>query len=116
LGHEVHFAQLVETDRPMTKLDAKGDGRLIPSGWLLRATGLDELPQLINVLRGEMSLVGPRPCTAKELPAFAGERMERFNANPGLTGYWQTHGKNNTTFSQTPLALVAQVRESQAVQ
>jgi lipopolysaccharide/colanic/teichoic acid biosynthesis glycosyltransferase len=56
--HRRHLEQILGSSQPMTKMDMKGDDRLIPLGWLLRATGLDELPQVINVLRGEMSLVG----------------------------------------------------------
>ena len=99
-SHEDHFARLVESDRPMTKLDVAGDRRLIFSGRLLRATGLDELPQLLNVLRGDMSLVGPRPCTEPELSSYRMEQLERFDACPGLTGHWQVNGKNNTTFNR----------------
>ena len=99
-SHEDHFARLVESDQPMTKLDAAGDRRLIFSGRLLRATGLDELPQLLNVLRGDMSLVGPRPCTEPELSSYRMEQLERFDACPGLTGHWQVNGKNNTTFNR----------------
>ena len=99
-SHENHFDHLVDADLPMTKLDAAGDTRLINGGWLLRATGLDELPQLFNVLLGEMSLVGPRPCTPHELHKYQQWQTERFQAAPGLTGYWQVNGKNNTTFSK----------------
>lgn len=99
-SHEDHFARLVESNQPMTKLDAAGDRRLIFSGRLLRATGLDELPQLLNVLRGDMSLVGPRPCTEPELSSYQMEQLERFDAWPGLTGHWQVNGKNNTTFNR----------------
>ena len=60
-SHESHFAHVIESDAPMTKLDAAGDSRLIPLGAFLRAAGLDELPQIFNVIRGEMSLVGPAP-------------------------------------------------------
>ena len=82
----------------MMKMDRKGDPRIIPFGVLLRASGLDELPQLINVLRGEMSLVGPRPCVPYEYEKYLPWQKERFNSLPGLTGLWQVSGKNKTTF------------------
>jgi lipopolysaccharide/colanic/teichoic acid biosynthesis glycosyltransferase len=84
----------------MTKLDAAGDPRIIPGGRILRAIGLDELPQLFNVFRGEMSLVGPRPCTPHEFQCYKPWQKERVNAAPGLTGYWQVNGKNKTTFTE----------------
>jgi lipopolysaccharide/colanic/teichoic acid biosynthesis glycosyltransferase len=98
--HESYFERLMKTDSPMTKLDANGDPRLIGCGRLLRAAGLDELPQLFNVLRGEMSLVGPRPCTVHEFDRYLPWQRERVNAPPGMTGYWQVNGKNKTTFSE----------------
>ena len=98
--HEDYMEHLMQTDRPMTKLDAAGDNRLIPFGRIFRATGLDELPQLFNVIRGEMSLVGPRPCTSKEAEHYTTHQQQRFNAAPGLTGYWQVNGKNKTTFKE----------------
>ena len=73
---------------------------LIPFGRLLRAAGLDELPQLINVLRGEMSLVGPRPCLPGEYDRYLPWQRERFRTLPGLTGLWQVSGKNRTTFNE----------------
>lgn len=99
-SHESHFERLVQTNSPMTKLDVAGDSRLIPWGRLLRATCLDELPQIFNVLRGEMSIVGPRPCTPKEFRLYESWQQERVDAPPGLTGYWQVHGKNRTTFNE----------------
>ncbi len=99
-SHEQYFRDLMKADCPMTKLDAVGDSRLIPGGRLLRATGLDELPQLFNVLCGEMSLVGPRPCTPTEFESYEPKQKERFGCPPGLTGFWQVNGKNKTTFSE----------------
>ena len=98
--HRDHFRQLMAAEVPMTKLDAQSDPRLIPLGALLRTTGLDELPQLINVLRGEMSLVGPRPCIPYEYELYQPWQRRRFDAVPGLTGLWQVSGKNRTTFNE----------------
>src|SRR6476646_9789535 len=98
--HEAYLEHLIVSDRPMIKLDATGDPRLILGGKFLRATGLDELPQIFNVLKGEMSLVGPRPCTVGEFECYAPEQRARVNAFPGLTGLWQVNGKNRTTFRE----------------
>jgi lipopolysaccharide/colanic/teichoic acid biosynthesis glycosyltransferase len=99
-SHRGHTAQLIKSEAPMTKLDAKQDPRIIPFGTILRATGLDELPQLLNVLRGEMSIVGPRPCVQYEYEMYEAWQKRRFDAVPGLTGLWQVSGKNRTTFNQ----------------
>jgi len=98
--HQRHLKTLLQTNAPMVKIESLGDPRLIRFGALLRATGLDELPQLINVLRGEMSLVGPRPCTPYELENYLPWQYARFDALPGLTGLWQVSGKNRTTFTE----------------
>lgn len=97
--HADHLERLIDSNAPLTKLDRVGDPRLIPGGAMLRAMGLDELPQLINVFRGEMSLVGPRPCTPYEYKYFLPWQRQRFETLPGLTGLWQVSGKNKTTFS-----------------
>ena len=97
--HAEYFAYLMQADCPMTKLDAD-DSRLIACGRFLRATGLDELPQIFNVLRGEMSLVGPRPCLPHEFQRYETWQQARVNVLPGLTGYWQVNGKNKTTFNE----------------
>jgi lipopolysaccharide/colanic/teichoic acid biosynthesis glycosyltransferase len=98
--HEQYFEGLMGGDCPMTKLDAQGDPRLAPFGRILRASGLDELPQVFNVLCGEMSLVGPRPCLPNEFARYEPWQRERVNGLPGLTGYWQVNGKNKTTFNE----------------
>lgn len=100
VSHKGHLKDLMKSDVPMTKMDAQGDHRIIPFGKILRASGLDELPQLINVLQGEMSLVGPRPCLPYEAELYQQWQLQRFNAAPGLTGLWQVSGKNRTTFTQ----------------
>jgi lipopolysaccharide/colanic/teichoic acid biosynthesis glycosyltransferase len=100
LVHRKHSEDLIGSNSPMVKMDVRGDKRLIPFGLLLRTSGLDELPQIINVLRGEMSLVGPRPCVRYEYDRYLPWQKERFDALPGLTGLWQVSGKNRTTFDE----------------
>jgi exopolysaccharide production protein ExoY len=99
-NHQAYFTGLMSSNLPMQKLDARGDARLIPLGWLLRASGLDELPQIINVLKGEMSLIGPRPCIPYEYENYTVAQRARFHSRPGLTGLWQVSGKNRTTFDR----------------
>jgi len=98
--HQNYSSQFMASAAPMEKLDAKGDARIIPGGWLLRAAGWDELPQLLNVLLGDMSLVGPRPCLPYEYEAYTPAQRRRLEVAPGLTGLWQVSGKNRTTFEQ----------------
>lgn len=83
------------------------DGELLPDGQrltrlgrFLRATSLDELPELVNVLCGEMSLVGPRPLLVKYLPLYSSEQMRRHEALPGITGWAQVNGRNLLTWSE----------------
>jgi lipopolysaccharide/colanic/teichoic acid biosynthesis glycosyltransferase len=98
--HRDYVQGLINNENVMTKLDNGKDRRIIPFGNLLRATGIDELPQLINVFLGDMSLVGPRPCLSYEVQGYSPWQMRRFDAVPGLTGLWQVSGKNRTTFKE----------------
>jgi len=98
--HREHVRSLVGSNAPMVKIESKQNSCLIPGAWLLRASGLDELPQIINVLRGEMSMVGPRPCLPAEYEMYEPWQLQRFDTLPGLTGLWQVSGKNRTTFEQ----------------
>jgi lipopolysaccharide/colanic/teichoic acid biosynthesis glycosyltransferase len=98
--HQNYLRELIRNEKEMTKLDHGRDPRIIPFGNLLRATGIDELPQLINVLLGDMSLVGPRPCLPYEADEYNSWQMRRFDTVPGLTGLWQVSGKNRTTFKE----------------
>lgn len=99
-GHEQHLASLMTSNAPMTKLDSAGDSRIIFGGRLLRSSGLDELPQLLNVLKGEMSIVGPRPCLPYEFALYTDRHKQRLAVVPGITGLWQVSGKNQTTFEE----------------
>ena len=98
--HRLHVKDLITSAAPMTKLDSGTDDRLIPGGNWIRAAGLDELPQILNILRGEMSIVGPRPCIPYEYDLYEPWQRARCDAPPGLTGLWQVSGKNRTTFEQ----------------
>ena len=78
----------------------KNDPRITPIGEFLRKTSLDEIPQLWNVIKGEMSLVGPRPIITAELERY-GEQVDFYlEARPGLTGLWQVSGRNDTTYAE----------------
>ena len=119
--------------QPMRKV--VDDSQIIPFGKLLRRTFIDELPQLINVLRGEMSLVGPRPPIPYEVEKYLCWHEQRLEAVPGMTGLWQVSGKNHLTFNEmvrldiqycrgrsfwldvkillmTPLVIVSQIKDS----
>jgi lipopolysaccharide/colanic/teichoic acid biosynthesis glycosyltransferase len=74
------------------------DPRVTRVGRILRATSIDELPQLVNVVRGEMSLVGPRPALASEVAQFDVELLERSSVLPGITGLWQVEARDNPSF------------------
>ncbi|HKZ13929.1 MAG TPA: sugar transferase [Solirubrobacterales bacterium] len=84
--------------KPMMKLQE--DPRITKIGHFLRRTSIDELPQLWNVLRGEMSLVGPRPPIQYEVDAYPARAYRRFAVRPGLTGLWQVSGRSLVTFAQ----------------
>jgi lipopolysaccharide/colanic/teichoic acid biosynthesis glycosyltransferase len=137
--HQEYVSKLIRSSRgncrpkPMIKLSH--ESQVIPLGRILRRTYIDELPQLINVLRGEMSLVGPRPPILYELEEYQPWHYKRIDVVPGMTGLWQVSGKNRLTFDEmmrldirywrerslwldikilltTPLAIISQVRDS----
>ncbi len=74
--------------------------RITPIGSFVRKTSLDELPQLINVLKGDMALIGPRPLLVKYLSLYSAEQMRRHNVRPGISGWAQCHGRNTLTWSE----------------
>jgi sugar transferase EpsL len=76
------------------------DKRLTPFGLWLRSTSLDELPELFNVLKGDMSLVGPRPLMTKYLDRYTPAQARRHEVKPGITGWAQIHGRNNITWEE----------------
>lgn len=74
--------------------------RLTPVGRFVRSTSIDELPQLINVLKGDMALIGPRPLLVKYLPLYSKEQARRHEVRPGITGWAQCHGRNSISWTE----------------
>jgi lipopolysaccharide/colanic/teichoic acid biosynthesis glycosyltransferase len=96
---EAQLPQLMalnEADGPLFKM--RNDPRITKVGHFLRRTSIDELPQLLNVVRGEMSMVGPRPALPTEAAQWEPKLRQRLRVRPGLTGMWQVHGRSNATF------------------
>ena len=98
---EAQLAKLAvhnEASGPLFKM--KHDPRITRIGGLIRKTSIDEIPQLVNVLRGDMSLVGPRPALAKEAELWPDELHNRLRVKPGMTGMWQVNGRSNSSFEE----------------
>jgi exopolysaccharide biosynthesis polyprenyl glycosylphosphotransferase len=93
------YAALNERNGPVFKI--RQDPRVTRTGRFLRRFSLDELPQLINVLKGEMSLVGPRPALPNEVQQYGPVEKQRLTVTPGLTGLWQVSGRSNLTFEES---------------
>jgi lipopolysaccharide/colanic/teichoic acid biosynthesis glycosyltransferase len=106
-SHQEYLSELINedndeeegVDKPMIKQDSDNPN-IIPFGRFLRSSCLDELPQLINVLLGDMSLVGPRPPIPYEVEEYLIWHKGRFDGLPGMTGLWQVSGKNRLTFKE----------------
>lgn len=89
---------LDETDGPIFKITE--DPRITKVGKIIRKSSIDELPQLINILRGDMAIVGPRPPLLNEVAQYTPEQMHRLDVKPGLTCYWQCSGRSNLSFNK----------------
>ncbi|MDI9217079.1 MULTISPECIES: sugar transferase [Clostridium] len=92
------LAKQNEMSGPMFKM--KNDPRVTKVGKFIRKTSIDELPQLLNILKGDMTLVGPRPSLPKEVEKFEPWMLKRLEVKPGLTCYWQVSGRNNIDFEE----------------
>ncbi|MDU1568854.1 MAG: sugar transferase [Clostridium sp.] len=90
------LAKQNEMSGPMFKM--KNDPRVTKVGKFIRKTSIDELPQLLNILKGDMTLVGPRPSLPREVEKFESWMLKRLEVKPGLTCYWQVSGRNNIDF------------------
>ena len=104
-GKDAKIFRIIKFKTMTDERDA--DGNLLPDaqrltrvGRFVRSTSIDELPQLINVLRGDMALIGPRPLLVQYLPLYSPEQARRHEVRPGITGWAQVHGRNNCKFSE----------------
>lgn len=99
--HQTHIQAFVEEQLDPTRtVKLADDPRITRIGRILRRTSLDELPQLLNVVKGEMSLVGPRPVPIYEAAAYTDWHRERLTALPGITGLWQVKGRGRVSFTE----------------
>ena len=89
----------------------KNDPRITPLGKILRKTSLDEIPQFLNVLKGEMSIVGPRPIVNEEVKKYGNKIKKVLSVKPGITGLWQVSGRNNLTYKRRVLLDCLYVKE-----
>ncbi len=104
-GKDARIFKVIKFKTMTDERDA--DGRLLPdeqritkAGKIVRSTSIDELPQLINVLKGDMSLIGPRPLLVQYLPLYSPEQARRHEVRPGITGWAQCHGRNAISWSE----------------
>lgn len=104
-GKDAKIFKIIKFKTMTDEKDA--DGKLLPNdrritkiGKILRSTSIDELPQLINVLKGDMALIGPRPLLVQYLPLYSKEQSRRHEVRPGITGWAQCHGRNAISWSE----------------
>ena len=97
-AHELRSQMMAQNDADGPMFKIKDDPRVTKIGHFIRKKSLDEIPQFFNVLKGEMSLVGPRPSLPEEVMEFDSRERERLNVLPGLTGLWQVSGRNDLSF------------------
>jgi exopolysaccharide production protein ExoY len=104
-GADIRLQMLLENDPALraewfAHFKLENDPRVTPLGWFLRKTSLDEIPQILNVLKGEMSWVGPRPVIPEELSKYGASLPAYLACRPGITGLWQVNGRSNTTYEE----------------
>lgn len=104
-GYHEKIFKLIKFRSMTNEKDKNGEllpdeARLIPYGRFLRSTSLDELPELFNILIGQMAIIGPRPLLVRYLPRYTPEQHRRHEVRPGLTGYAQAHGRNAITWEE----------------